>query len=160
MADERLLDDELTAAGEARPDDRIDDERHDEDNILKPGFVRRVTDALEAGEREIVYDLVEPLHPADVADLLELLDRDQRRAMAAAITDLMSSEVIAELNDHVREDMIEALPAAAVAEIAGDLDTDDAVQLIEDLDEADQRAVLAELEPEDRAAIESALAYP
>jgi magnesium transporter len=160
MADERLLDDELTAAGEARPDDRIDDERHDEDNILKPGFVRRVTDALEAGEREIVYDLVEPLHPADVADLLELLDRDQRRAMAAAITDLMSSEVIAELNDHVREDMIEALPAAAVAEIAGELDTDDAVQLIEDLDEEDQRAVLAELEPEDRAAIESALAYP
>jgi magnesium transporter len=160
MADERLLDDELTAAGEARPDDRIDDERHDEDNILKPGFVRRVTDALEAGEHEIVYDLVEPLHPADVADLLELLDRDQRRAMAAAITDLMSSEVIAELNDHVREDMIEALPAAAVAEIAGELDTDDAVQLIEDLDEEDQRAVLAELEPEDRAAIESALAYP
>ena len=162
MADEALLkDDALTGEEEsARPDDRIDDERHDEDNILKPEFVRRVTDALEAGEHEAVYDLVEPLHPADVADLLELLDRDQRRAMAAAITDLMSSEVIAELNDHVREDMIEALPAAAVAEIAGELDTDDAVQLIEDLDEEDQRAVLAELEPEDRAAIESALAYP
>ena len=160
MADERLLDDDLTAAEDARPDDRIDDERHDEDNILKPEFVRRVADALDGGDHDAVYDLVEPLHPADVADLLELLDRDQRRAMAAAITDLMSSEVIAELNDHVREDMIEALPAAAVAEIAGELDTDDAVQLIEDMDEADRRAVLAELEPEDRAAIESALAYP
>jgi magnesium transporter len=164
MADERLLDDDLTAAPEAeesaRPDDRIDDERHDEDNILKPEFVRRVTDALAAGENEAVYDLVEPLHPADVADLFELLDREERRALAAAITDLMSGEVIAELNDHVREDMIEALPAAAVAEIAGELDTDDAVQLIEDLDEEDQRAVLAELEPEDRAAIERALAYP
>ena len=52
--------------------------------------------------------------PEDRLALIELLDRDDRRALAAAITDLMSSEVIAELNDHVREDMIEALPAAAV----------------------------------------------
>lgn len=163
MVDETLLDDvPVTDEAEesARPDDRIDDERHDEDNILKPEFVRRVTDALAAGDTDAAYDLVEPLHPADVADLFELLGREERGALAAAITDLMSGEVIAELNDHVREDMIEALPAAAVAEIAGELDTDDAVQLIEDLDEEDQRAVLAELEPEDRAAIESALAYP
>jgi magnesium transporter len=40
------------------------------------------------------------------------------------------------------------------------METDDAVALIEDLDEEDQQAVLAEMEPEDRAAIESALAYP
>ncbi len=162
MADETLLkDDTLTGSEDsARPDDRIDDERHDEDNILKPEFVRRVTDALEAGDTGAAYDLVEPLHPADVADLFELMDREERRALAAAITDLMSSDVIAELNDHVREDMMDSLPAAAVAEIAGELDTDDAVQLIEDLDEDDRAAVLAELEPEDRAAIESALAYP
>ena len=162
MVDETLLhDDALTAEDEsARPDDRIDDERHDEDNTLKPEFVRRVTDAIEAGDDEVAYDLVEPLHPADVADLFELLDRDERHSLAAAITDLLSSEVIAELNDFVREDMMEALPASAVAGIAGELDTDDAVQLIEDLDEDDRAAVLAELEPEDRAAIESALAYP
>jgi magnesium transporter len=56
--------------------------------------------------------------------------------------------------------MIEALPPEAVADIAEQLDTDDAVQLIEDLEPADQAAILAEMEPEDRAAIESALAYP
>ena len=162
MADEMLLHDaELTDEEDSgRPDDRIDDERHDEDNTLKPEFVHRVEEALEADDHEAVYDLVEPLHPADVADLFELLGREDRLTLAAAITDLMSSDVIAELNDHVREDMMDSLPAAAVAEIAGELDTDDAVQLIEDLDEEDQRAVLAELEPEDRAAIESALAYP
>jgi hypothetical protein len=46
----------------------------------------------------------------------------------------MTGEVVAELNDHVREDMMEALPPEAVADIAEQLDTDDAVQLIEDLD--------------------------
>ncbi|MEE1877217.1 magnesium transporter [Altererythrobacter litoralis] len=166
MSDEARLDEDDILLAEAppeegaRPDDRIDDERHDEENRLKPEYLRAVREALEEGDKGAVYELVEPLHPADIADLFELIDRDERGALAAAITDLMSSDVIAELNDYVREDMMEALPAEAVATIAEQLETDDAVQLIEDLDEEDQQAVLAELDAEDRAAIESALAYP
>lgn len=149
-------------AGEedARPDDRIDDERHDEENRLKPEFVASVRQALNEGDTSAAYDLVEPLHPADIADLLELLERDERRHLIAAITDLMTGEVIAELNDYVREDMMEALPPDAVAQIAESLEYDDAVQLIEDLDEEDQARILARLDAEDRLAIESALSYP
>lgn len=161
MADPQILEEDARPVDEAgRPDDRVDDERHDADNRLKPAYVRSVVEALDAGDKAVAYALVEPLHPADVADLFELLDAADRPRLAAAITDLMSGEVIAELNDHVREDMIEALAPEAVAEIAEQLDTDDAVQLIEDLEPEDQAAVLAEMEPEDRAAIESALAYP
>ena len=138
----------------------VEDEQLDEDNRLKSEFVRSVADAIEAGDEARAYELVEPLHPADIADLFELIDRDDRGPLARAITDLMTGEVISELNDYVREDMVEALPASAVAEIAEQLDTDDAVQLIEDLEPEDQRAILAAMEPEDRAAIESALAYP
>ncbi|MCB5424053.1 magnesium transporter [Altererythrobacter sp. CC-YST694] len=135
-------------------------EQFDEENRLKPEFVRSVSEALEEGDEAQVYELVEPLHPADIADLFELLERPERARLAAAITDLMSGEVIAELNDYVRESMVEELAPGAVAEIAEQLDTDDAVQLIEDLDAEDQAAVLAEMDPEDRAAIESALSYP
>jgi len=135
-------------------------EQLDDENRLKPEFVRSVREALEAGERDTVYDLVEPLHPADIADLFELLPADERPDLARAISDQMGPEVFAELNDWVRELIVEALPAEAVADIAEQLDTDDAVAMIEDLDEEDQQAVLAEMEPEDRAAIESALAYP
>jgi magnesium transporter len=143
----------------AEPLDEDTDEL-DEENRLKTSFVDKVRDALDEGDTGRVYDLVEPLHPADVADLFELLEPAERTALANAITDLMTGEVIAELNDYVRESMVEALPAATVAEIAEQLDTDDAVQLIEDLDTEDQQAILAEMEPEDRAAIESALSYP
>ena len=132
----------------------------DAENTLKPEFVRRVRDSLEAGETDTVYNLVEGLHPADIADLFELLDSDERPALALAISDLMGSEVYAELNDYVREDIVEQLPAETVADIAEQLDTDDAVAMLEDLDEEDQQAVLAEMEPEDRAAIETALSYP
>jgi magnesium transporter len=132
----------------------------DEDNTLRPSFIRRVTEALDAEDQETVYNLVEPLHPADIADLFELIGSDYRVDLARAINDLLGSEVIAELNDYVRDDLVEELDPDEVAELAGDMETDDAVALIQDLDEEDQQAVLAEMEPEDRAAIESALAYP
>jgi magnesium transporter len=137
-----------------------DFETHDEENTLTRDFVRRVREALEAGETDEVYGLVEPLHPADIADLFELIEVDERPLLAKSISDLMGSEVFAELNDHVRELLVEALPAGEVADIAEQLDTDDAVAMLEDLDEDDQQAVLAEMEPEDRAAIEAALSYP
>ncbi len=159
MSPEELDDPVLDEAAPAVAVPRVS-ESLDEENRLKPEFVRRVRDSLEAGDKNAVYDLVEPLHPADIADLFELIDQNDRPALATAITDLMGSEVFAELNDHVRELLIEALPAGIVADIAEQLDTDDAVAMIEDLDHRDQQAVLAELDPEDRAAIESALAYP
>ncbi|MEO1220552.1 MAG: magnesium transporter [Pseudomonadota bacterium] len=163
MVDPTSLDDVRLATDVeemVRPDDRIDDERHDEENRLKRSFVGAVREALARGDTNGVYDLVEPLHPADIADLLELIDEDDRETFAAAITDLMTPEVVAELNDHVRELMMEALEPADVATIAEELETDDAVQLLEDLDEDDQKAIIAEMEPETQAAVESALSYP
>ena len=142
-----------------RPADTQNDSLDDE-NRLKSDFIRRVRTALEAGEVDEVYNLVEPLHPADIADLFEMVDADERVALASAISDLMGGEVFAELNDHVREALVDELAAEDIADIAEAMDTDDAVALIEDLDAEDRQAVLAEMEPEDRAAIESALSYP
>ncbi len=154
------LDPDLLESAAPAAEPAHESESLDAENTLKPEFVRRVRDGLEAGENDAVYGMVEVLHPADIADLFELLDSDERPALALAISDLMGSEVYAELNDYVREDIVEQLPAEAVADIAEQLDTDDAVAMLEDLDEEDQQAVLAEMEPEDRAAIETALSYP
>jgi magnesium transporter len=134
--------------------------RHDEDDRLKPEFVSAVLDAVEEGDAERARDLVSPLHPADIADLLELTPADRRGEVAAALGDLVGAEVLSELNDYVRDDLIGDLAPEQVAEFASELDTDDAVAMIEDMEEADQQAVLDALDPEDRAAIESALSYP
>jgi magnesium transporter len=132
----------------------------DEDNRLTRDFVDRVLDAIEEGDLGTANRLVEPLHEADIADLFELTPSDKRGALAIGLGDLMSAEVLAEVNDYVREDIIDALPAGQLADLAGQLDTDDAVAIIEDMEEDEQQAVLAELDPEDRAAIEDALSYP
>ena len=152
----------------SRPDDdpEIDiaaatpDSQHDEDDRLKPEYVAAVRDAVEEGDTERARELVAPLHPADVADLIELTPEDERGDVIAALGDLVGAEVYSELNDYVRDDVIEEMQPEQVAEIAAELDTDDAVALIEDLEEEDQQAVLDAMEPEDRAAIESALSFP
>lgn len=134
--------------------------RLDEDDRLKPEYVREVMERVEAGDSEAARALVEPLHPADLADLFELVDSDDRRALAAAIADMLDGDVLAEMNEHVREELVDTLDPRQVADIAGEMETDDAVAMIEDLEEDEQRAVLRELDPDDRAAIEEALAYP
>ncbi len=133
---------------------------HDEDDRLKPEFVRAVMAAVENGAPDDARALVEPLHPADIADLLELVPADCRGDVATALGGLLSAEVLSELNDYVRDEIVDALEPKQLAELASELDTDDAVAIIEDLEEADQQAVLEAMEPADRAAIESALAYP
>jgi magnesium transporter len=143
-----------TNTAEPRPDNL------DADDRLKPGFVSAVLDAVEAGDAARARELAAPLHPADIADLIELVPADERVDLATALGDLVGAEVLSELNDYVRETLIEALEPAQLAELASELDTDDAVAIIEDLEEAEQQAVLDALDPEDRAAIESALSYP
>lgn len=132
----------------------------DEDDRLKPEFVRSVLDAVEQGDVEGARAKVAPLHPADIADLFELTPAEQRAELAAALSDMIDGDVLAEMNDWVREALVDALEPHQVADIAAELDTDDAVAIIEDMDVEDQREVLRALDPDDRAAIEEALSYP
>ena len=148
---------EMIAAGapEAKPDRPMDAE-----DRLRPEFVDKVLDAVEAGDDETARRLVEPLHPADVADLIEAAARDEREGLVKALAEIVDADVLAEMNDFVREGLLDEMEPEQVADIAGQLDTDDAVALIEDLDDEDQQAVLQAMEPDDRAAIEEALTYP
>ena len=150
----------MSEADPIRPEELAVDPHLDEDDQLKSNFVREVFDAVAAGEDERVRELVSPLHPADIADLFEQAPSDLRAALADSLADLLDGDVIAELNDHVREELIDTLDPHEVADIASELETDDAVAIIEDMEEEDQRAVLRALAPDDRAAIEEALSYP
>jgi magnesium transporter len=142
------------------PQDNTPNSVMDEETRLRPEFVDRVLDAVDAGDDETARKLVAPLHPADVADLIELAARDEREGLVKALAGIISPDVLAEMNDFVREGLLDEMEPQQVADIAGQLETDDAVALIEDLDRDDQQAVLERMEPDDRAAVEEALGYP
>jgi magnesium transporter len=132
----------------------------DSEDRLRPDFVARVLDAVEAGDNDTARALVEPLHPADVADLIELAAADEREGLVSALAEIVDADVYAELNEHVRETLLDEMGPQRVADLAGQLDTEDSVAIIEDLDRDEQQAVLRAMEPDDRAAVEEALTYP
>ena len=131
-----------------------------EEGRLSRGFVDEIGDRLDSGDDEAVRKLVAPLRPADIAELFAMVAENDRTALARAIGDALDAEVIAELNDYVREDVLAGMSVGAVADVVTQLDTDDAVALIEDLDDREQQQVLSALTPADRADIQAALNYP
>jgi magnesium transporter len=148
------------AAAESAVLDADTDRAMDAEDRLRPEFVDRVLDAVEAGDDATARELVEPLHPADVADLIELAARDEREGLVRALAEIVDADVLAEMNEHVREALLDALEPQQVADLAGQMDTDDAVAILEDLEEIELPAELRAMEPDDRAAIEEALTYP
>lgn len=144
--------------------DRLDEtpvEEQDESGIdIAREFVGQVSAALEAGDRHGVRALVQPLHYADVADLIERLPSEDRRALLVTAGDLFDPAFLTELGETLREEVIEYLGKEQFASALSELDADDAVDLIEDLDEDTQREILDAIPAADRVLLEEGLSYP
>jgi magnesium transporter len=116
--------------------------------------------AVAVGEVAVIDALMAPLHPADIADLLEQITSGERAAWLGLWSKGIDGEVLSELEYGLREEVIGLLPDDVVARAVRGLDSDDVVDILEDL-EGDQAAVILDaLDVRDRTAVEQALAYP
>lgn len=135
----------------------------DEDEVAMQR-VAHVLEAVEAEDAPRLTELLEPLHAADIADLVEQIDPSDREALLALWKGGGDGEalgdVLSELSDSIREEVIEALPEALVASAVRELETDDVVDILEDLDTPAQEKILDALEIGDRLAVQRALSYP
>ena len=127
---------------------------------LTPEFVRGITDLLESGDEAEVRERVEDLHAADVADLIGLIRPEERRQLVAALSGALDPEVIAHLDETLRDEVIGLIGTADLAAAVSELETDDAIYVLEDLEPEEQKEVLRAIAAEDRAAVEEGLAYP
>ncbi|MBK1634667.1 magnesium transporter [Rhodovulum adriaticum] len=132
----------------------------DEGYALDGRTVAAIRLAIAAGDRQRLAELLDPLHPADIADLLEQLDGGHRRELLLLGAGLFQGEILSELDEGLREEVIAFLPPDVLADAVRDLESDDVVDLLEDLDTPQQEAILDALEEPDRIAVEQALAYP
>ena len=121
---------------------------------------KQVVAALEARRPDDARELVQPLHVADLADLFDQVTPDQRRLLVAALHAELDPQVLTEIDETVREDVVHELAPDELAAAVTELDSDDAVDLLEDLDAAERREILEAVPAEERAAIEAGLAYP
>jgi magnesium transporter len=111
-------------------------------------------------DREALLTLFEDMHPADIADLLEQIGLYDRRRLILLYDRDFDGDVLSELDDTLREEVISYLKPEVLAEAVRDLDSDDVVDLLEDLEEEQQTQILDALDDSDRVAVEQALQFP
>jgi magnesium transporter len=131
-----------------------------EDEVLDSPRIDAVLAAVEAGDRAAVDALLEPLHAADIADLLEQIGGSDRRALLTLWSHEIDGEILSEISDAIREEVVDSLPPEVLSEAVRDLETDDVVDLLEDLEQPQQDLILEALTDADRVAVEQAMAYP
>jgi magnesium transporter len=118
-----------------------------------------IVEALKMHNVEDIRLLFLPLHAADAAELLSSLDIENQKGVLEALADDLNAEILAYLEDPVRENILKLLDREDLAILLPELASDDAVEVIEQLDEDKQKEVLAAIPARDRALLEQSLTY-
>ncbi|MBX3520615.1 MAG: magnesium transporter [Xanthobacteraceae bacterium] len=133
--------------------------RDDEGQISAP-FLDAISRAVETGDQPQVRALAGDLHEADLGDLIEALSAEQRARLVELLGADFDFTALTEVDDTVREEILDELPNEIVAEGVRDLESDDAVRILEDLPEKDKAEILEQLPEEERKELARGLDYP
>jgi magnesium transporter len=106
-----------------------------------------------------IIDLFAQLHPADIADLIDNLEEQEKIHLFSLLDVEKASDVIPELSDISREQILEEISDTKLAEIIDEMDSDDAADVIAELPEEQARAVLDVIEPEESEDLKELLKY-
>src|SRR5207248_8070262 len=131
-----------------------------EDGSVRADYVGRVAQAIAAADSSMLRELVGDLHESDLGDLIEALDPQLRPRLVELMGHDFDFTALTEVDDAVREEILEELPAETVAEGVRELDSDDAVAILEDLPKDEQREILEQLPASERVALARSLLYP
>ena len=123
-------------------------------------FIAAVKPSLRSNDRAALKALIEPLHEADVGDLLETLSAEERHRFIQLLGEDFDFAVLTELDEGLRAPLLEELPEEAIARGIEPLEADDAAAIIEDLSPEEQKEVLSQLPLADRTAIAGNLDFP
>ena len=132
----------------------------DEDGAISPAFAAAAAAAIEAGDSARLNALAADLHEADLGDLLESLDSDLRPRLVELMGESFDFAALTEVDDTVREEILDELEPETVAEGVRELETDDAVSILEDMDPQDRAEVLEAIPALERVRLERSLDYP
>ena len=145
------------------PDPETETEAEADENedvyALDSARVEAILKAVEAEDHAQLIALLEPLHAADRADLLEQIGRDERRELVRVWGEDFDGDVLSELEEGVRDEVLELLEPEVLAHAVQELETDDLVYLVEDMEEPRKAEFLGALEDTDRVAVEASLQY-
>lgn len=133
---------------------------YDEDGVVRSSFLAHIGAAIADRDTLTLKEDVGALHQSEVGDLLEALMPEQRRALVELMGADFDFTALTEVDDAIRLDIVDNMPNEQIAQAMQELDSDDAVYILEDLDQEDQDEILAQLPFTERIRLRRALDYP
>jgi magnesium transporter len=115
--------------------------------------------ALKHGDERKLGELVGNVHPADLADMLELLPEEERVRVFRLLPPELASETLAEFEGDERIDLLDRDDPQQLQAIFGELAADDAADILGELDQAEAEEILGVMTPEDSREVAALLAY-
>jgi Mg2+ transporter (mgtE) len=131
-----------------------------EDGSIRHDFLAAVGAAIADGDTQFLRERVARLHESELGDLLESINASQRQALVRLLGDDFDFAALTEVDEAIRMEIVDQMPNEQIAQAIGELDSDDAVYILEDLDEEDQQEILARLPFTERVRLRRALDYP
>ena len=131
-----------------------------EDGAVRTSYLARVGAAI--ADRDVLFlrSHVGKLHQSELGHVLEALQPDQRRALVELLGDEFDFAALTEVDEAVRLEIVDAMPNRQIAEGVQELDSDDAVYILEDLEQEDRDEILAQLPFTERVRLRRSLGYP
>ena len=127
---------------------------------LTPIVEDAILNAINKKNRISLKKLIEPLHPADQADMLERLSNEKLNIFLTILGRSLDPEVLVYLDHNVQEKVFNILGPKVLAKAIPELHSDDAVEILQELEEKDRNVVIKQLPKADRILVEEALSYP
>jgi len=105
-------------------------------------------------------DRLKTIHPADLAELLEEMDRDERVEVMHALSEEDAAEVLEAAETEVQTHILRSLPAERASDILEEMEADEAADVLGELPEETASDLIARMEPEAKAEVSRLLQYP
>ena len=133
--------------------------RRIDEQIIAWNYMDLLDHDLSEVQLSVTHKRLDELHPADVADILEQLDPQQRANVFQHLDDAQATEAISEMEDEYQADVIEDLDDARAAGLLGSMDPDDAADIVRDLSYEKAETLLRLMGVEDATEIRRLLGY-
>jgi len=133
-------------------------QRKSEDRLVAALLAPDIIALLEESPADIAAE-TEEMHPADLADVAELLDRDKLQAFLSALGPERAADVLEYLDEELRTEFLEAITPRQAAELVSQMTPDDRADTLEEISEEHAEEILSEIPTEARQETEKLLAY-
>jgi len=114
-------------------------------------YIDQLKDHIAKNDEVATFEMVNHVHPADIAEIYDELSIDEARFIHVMIDPEVAADVLVELEEDDRGRFLKVLPSEAIAEFINKLDSDDAADVIGEFSEEKQEEVLSHIEDLEQA---------